>query len=61
MFYKSIYTSDKPSVKDINCFLEKTGTGKSLIEAHRNFLDSPITASELSLDISSMKNNKSTG
>lgn len=60
-FYKSLYSSDKPSSADALNFLKKTGFRTTISDEHRSFLDSPITEEELSQALSAMKTHKAVG
>lgn len=61
LFYQFLYSLENPSNIDISNFLDKTGFGKRPTTAHKAFLDSPITESEMFLAMSKLKTNKATG
>lgn len=60
-FYKTLYTTSRPSEAEIAQFLSKYKFSKRLLEEHRSFMDAPITTEELTSVVKAQKNNKATG
>lgn len=60
-FYRNLYSSSNPSSQAISSYLNSTNFSVQLSSAHKDFLDSPITSTEVLGAIRSLKPGKAPG
>ena len=61
LFYKDLYTSEKPDGESIKIYLENTNVQNSLNETEKEICDGVLTKTECTNAIKGMKKNKSPG